>query len=252
MFLIYIVGTAGSGKSLLTSSLVSWYANKGSSVISVNLDPGVLTLPYSPDVDIRNYINIEDIMDNYQLGPNGALIFASDLIATRINDLQNEIDELNAEYVIVDTPGQMELFVYRASGPFVIKNLRCDNKALLFLLDGSLMSSPVNFISVALLGVSLQLRIPAPQIPVLTKSDLVGDKVKRILNWATNSNYLLSDLRNDVEGNQYLLSGRVLRELIKSGFGLELIPISSTKQEGMIDLSGTLANIFKGGEEVED
>jgi GTPase SAR1 family protein len=252
MFLTYIVGTAGSGKSLLTSNLVSWYANKGSSVISVNLDPGVLTLPYSPDVDIRNYINIEDIMDNYQLGPNGALIFASDLIATRINDLQNEIDELNAEYVIVDTPGQMELFAYRASGPFVIKNLRCDNKALLFLLDGSLMSSPVNFISIALLGISLQLRIQTPQIPVLTKSDLVGDKVKRILNWALNSNYLLSDLRNDVEGNQYLLSHRVLRELIKSGFGLELIPISSTKQEGMIDLSGTLVNIFKGGEEVED
>jgi GTPase SAR1 family protein len=252
MFLIYIVGTAGSGKSLLTSNLVSWYANKGSSAISVNLDPGVFTLPYAPDVDIRNYINIEDIMDKYQLGPNGALIFASDLIATRINDLQNEIDELNAEYVIVDTPGQMELFVYRESGPFIIRHLRCDNKALLFLLDGSLMSSPVNFISIALLGVSLQLRIQTPQIPLLSKSDLVSDKVKKILKWASNSNYLLSDLRNNVEGNQYLLSSKVLRELIKSGFGLELIPISSIKQEGMIDLSGTLVNIFKGGEEVED
>ncbi|MEM2955531.1 MAG: ATP/GTP-binding protein, partial [Nitrososphaerales archaeon] len=79
MFVIFIVGTAGSGKSLLTSTLVSWYTEKGTNAIAVNLDPGALELPYTPDVDVRNYIDLQTIMESYELGPNGALILASDL-----------------------------------------------------------------------------------------------------------------------------------------------------------------------------
>jgi GTPase SAR1 family protein len=124
MNLIYITGTAGAGKSLLTSSLVSWYREKSQDAIAVNLDPGVLTLPYDPDVDIRNSIDMQQIMTDYSLGPNGALIFANDLIASKLNEIQEEIDGTTADFVVVDTPGQIELFAFRESGPFIAKGSR--------------------------------------------------------------------------------------------------------------------------------
>ena len=80
---IFLAGTAGSGKSLLTSRLLQWYKDNKSFPISLNLDPGALNLPYKPDVDVRNYINLDTLMERYELGPNGSLIMANDMIATR-------------------------------------------------------------------------------------------------------------------------------------------------------------------------
>jgi GTPase SAR1 family protein len=128
---IFITGTAGSGKSLLTSKLLQWYNDRNSFSISLNLDPGTLDLPYEPDVDVRNYIDINTLMSSYQLGPNGALIMASDMIATRLEEIQDEINSLNADYVLVDTPGQIELFAFRESGPYFVSHFQSDNKATL-------------------------------------------------------------------------------------------------------------------------
>ena len=129
---LYITGTAGSGKSLLASRLLQLYRDNQSYPIILNLDPGALNLPYEPDVDVRDYIDIQTLMETYDLGPNGSLVMASDMIATRLNDIQNEVDHLNPDYVIVDTPGQIELFAFRASGPYFVSNFQADNRVTLF------------------------------------------------------------------------------------------------------------------------
>ncbi|MDG6938737.1 MAG: ATP/GTP-binding protein, partial [Nitrososphaerota archaeon] len=105
MEVTFVTGTAGSGKSLLTAALKTWYANRGEGAIAVNLDPGVVELPYEPDVDIRERVQLQDVMEDYGLGPNGALILAADLTATKLAEIQDEIDSFKTENVIVDTPG---------------------------------------------------------------------------------------------------------------------------------------------------
>ena len=59
---VFITGTAGAGKSLLTSRLFEMYEDNGTLPITINLDPGVTNIPYSADIDIRNYIDINEIM----------------------------------------------------------------------------------------------------------------------------------------------------------------------------------------------
>ena len=144
---IFVTGTAGSGKSLLTSKLVQWYKDNSFYPVSLNLDPGVISLPYEPDVDVRNYIDIDKIMSRHDLGPNGALIMAADMIATKLDEIQEEVYDLNPDFVIVDTPGQIELFIFRASGPYFVSNFQSDSKINIFTFDGILASSsPINFI----------------------------------------------------------------------------------------------------------
>jgi len=106
MYIVFIIGTAGSGKSLLTASFSEWLQMAKQDVITVNLDPGVLTMPYTPNIDIRDYIKIEDIMKQYGLGPNGALIMAADLIAEETDRLGEEIASFKPDFVLIDTPGQ--------------------------------------------------------------------------------------------------------------------------------------------------
>ena len=91
MNIIFFVGMAGSGKSSLVGNFKEWLKLNEQNAIAVNLDPGVINLPYNPDIDVRTQISLEDIMGKYQLGPNGALIVAADLIGDSIETIRDEL-----------------------------------------------------------------------------------------------------------------------------------------------------------------
>lgn len=248
----FVTGTAGSGKSLLTGALKNWFVNRGEDAIAVNLDPGVVDLPYDPDVDIRDRIQLQSIMEDYGLGPNGALIFAADLVATKLPELQDEIESFKAENVIVDTPGQTELFAFRESGEYIVRELNSDSKLLLFLVDPLLASTPANFLSLALLSASVGLRLSVPKITVLTKRDIAKDGVKRITEWSRDTRVFEDALSATKNGEQYSLYSELFRSVRRLSFGADLYPVSSTTQEGMIALVGEMTRIARGGEEFTD
>jgi len=249
---IFLTGTAGSGKSLLTSRIYEYYTRNGAFAAILNLDPGVETLPYTCDIDVRDHVDIVSIMKQYELGPNGAMIMANDLIASKIDEIQNQINNVNPDYLLIDTPGQIELFAYRISGPFLVQNLNLEEKMSIFLFDGALITTPVNFVSIALLATSIKLRFKLPTINVLTKIDLIGGKLKEILNWSTNLSALESAISKEVDGEAYTLTTTILRSLNLGGFAQGLIPISNVTDEGMINLQSALSRTINLGEEVED
>jgi len=248
---IFVTGTAGSGKSMLTSKILEYYQKNGVFASVLNLDPGVESLPYRPDVDVRDYVDIVQIMKQYDLGPNGSMIMANDLIATKIEDIQNEIHGVNPDYLIVDTPGQIELFAYRASGPFFIQNIDASEKTNIFLYDGAMIASPTNFISISLLATSIKLRLGLPTINVMTKTDLIPDKIDQILKWSSDPISLEEELKT-LEGETYSFATDILRTLNIGEFAGDLIPISNLTGEGMVNLQAALSRIINLGEEVED
>ena len=249
---IFVSGTAGSGKSLLSSKLHEYYTKNGAFAAVVNLDPGVENLAYTCDVDVRDYVDYVSIMQQYDLGPNGAMVMANDLIASKIDDIQNDVNKVNPDYLIVDTPGQIELFAYRSSGRFIIENLTSEEKTSVFLFDGVLINTPVNFVSIALLATSIRLRLNLPTINVLTKSDLIGDKLKEILQWSTSLKTLENAIAKDTDGDTYTLTTNILRGLNLGGFAQGLIPVSNVTGDGFVNLEGALSRILNLGEEVED
>lgn len=252
MKVIFIVGTAGAGKSLLASKIFDYYTRNGHFVGMLNLDPGVENLPYTCDVDVRDYVDIVSIMRQYDLGPNGSMIMASDLISSKIDKLQHEVDNVNPDYLIVDTPGQIELFAYRASGLFFAQNLNAEQKTSIFLHDGSLITTAVNFVSLALLSTSVKLRLGLSQVNVITKIDLIEDKIKDILKWSSNMASLEEAIAKESDGEEYTLITNLLRSLNLGGFAQGLIPISNATGDGMINLHATLSRILNMGEEIED
>jgi GTPase SAR1 family protein len=249
---IFISGTAGAGKSLLTSKLHEYYTKNGAFAAILNLDPGVESTPYTCDIDVRDYVDIVSIMQQYDLGPNGALIMANDLIASKIDDIKSEVDRVNPDYLIVDTPGQIELFAYRSSGPFLVENISSEEKTNIFLFDGALITSPVNFVSIALLATSIRLRLNVSTINVLTKTDLIGTKLNDILKWTTSLSTLENAIYKEADGDTYTLTTNILRGLNLGGFAQGLIPVSNITGDGFVNLEGALSRILNLGEEVEN
>ncbi|MGA8844176.1 MAG: ATP/GTP-binding protein [Nitrososphaeraceae archaeon] len=249
---IIITGTAGSGKSLLTSRLMELYKDNNAFPISLNLDPGAVSLPYEPDVDVRDIINIENLMREYGLGPNGSLIMASDMISTRLEEIQEQVDKLNPDYVIVDSPGQIELFVFRTSGPYFVSNFQAENKVNLFTFDSILSTSPINFVVISLIATSVRLRLGISQIDVMTKRDLIIDKLHDILSWSNSKTAIEQSLSKEKDTQYSVLAQELLRGISRCNMFFNPILISNLTMAGMTNLSASLSRILAQGEEVLD
>ena len=249
MVVVFILGTAGSGKSLLTANYSEWLKNNKQKAITVNLDPGVVNLPYAPDIDIRNSIDLNQIMDEYNLGPNGALVLAADLIAEEAERIGGEIEDLQADVVLVDTPGQMELFAFRASGPYIANELTKEQKAILYLFDAVFSFNPLNYVSNMFLSAAVYNRFFFPQLHVLSKCDLLPpEEAKHILEWPADPDALEAVIEEKLTGTRMLLSRDMMHAIYGLGLEFELIPVSGKTNEGLINLSSALERILTGGE----
>jgi GTPase SAR1 family protein len=249
VLILFIIGTAGSGKSRLTAALGEWLQMSKQNVSLVNLDPGALTLPYSPDVDIRNYVDVEELMQKYTLGPNGVLVMAADLIADEIERVSSEVEELKSDIVLVDTSGQMELFAFRASGPYIANELTKETKAIVYLFDAVFSINPQNYVSNMFLATAVYNRFLLPQIHILSKCDLLPkEEVNKIVDWSANQAALENSIEEKLEGTKRLLNRNMARAIRQLGLKFPLIPISAKTNDGMINFNTAIERVLAGGE----
>uniref|UniRef100_A0A7C2V8Y6 GTPase n=1 Tax=Ignisphaera aggregans TaxID=334771 RepID=A0A7C2V8Y6_9CREN len=252
MYIVYVLGPAGSGKSYLTASLKNWLEDHGLDVAVLNLDPAVSWLPYTPDADIRDYITVEDVMQKYNLGPNGGLIAAIDLSVDYVDKLVEEVEEYRPNYVIVDTPGQMEVFAFRSSGPTIMSMIKRNNKGVaLFLVESTQAARPSTFMSLLILSLATLFAHKLPQILVITKSDLLSRaRQERIRQWIEDPTLIASDLGRE-ESFALHLYGEAFESLeqLITKFIVETIFTSSVTGEGLDDLYAAIQRVLAGGED---
>lgn len=247
--MVFIIGTAGSGKSRLTAAFNDWLKMSKQDVAIVNLDPGVSSLPYQPDVDVRDYVNVDNLMDEYRLGPNGALIMASDLVADEIEKISKEVEELRSDIVLVDTSGQMELFAFRASGPYIVSELTKEQKVIVYLFDAVFSVNPQNYVSNLFLSSAVYNRFLIPQIHVLSKCDLLPkEQVDNVVDWSSNRNALAEAIDQNLEGEKRLLNRGMMQAIYKLGLSFPLTPLSAKTNEGMINFNMALERVLSQGD----
>jgi GTPase SAR1 family protein len=211
----------------------------------VNLDPGVLNLPYKPDLDVRDYVNVENLMEKHGLGPNGALVIAADLIAEEADRLGGEIESLKPDIVIVDTPGQMELFAFRASGPYIVNELTKEPKAIVYLFDSVFSRNPLNYVSNMFLSAAVYNRFFTSQVHVLSKCDLLPpEDVNRIVDWSANPGALETSIEETLSGTGRMFSRDMMRAIYRLGLRFLLIPVSAKTKEGFVNLNAALLRFY--------
>jgi len=137
---LLVMGMAGSGKTTfvqrLTASLHMENQNRPPYVI--NLDPAVAELQFPTNIDIRDTVKYKEVMKQYGLGPNGAIITSLNLFATKFGDVLSLIDKRaeQVDHVIIDTPGQIEVFTWSASGTIITETLASTTPTvILYVMD---------------------------------------------------------------------------------------------------------------------
>jgi len=250
---IYIVGTAGSGKSRFTWAMQRWLKERGLECVTVNLDPDAESLPYQPDVDIREWIRLADVMDQYELGPNGAQVMAADLIALRLGELQEVLETFRGPYVLVDTPGQTELFVFRESGRITMEMLAPGRSIIVFLFDPFLAKRASAFVSLMMLSATTQFRFGVPLLNVISKRDLLkGEELERITSWASSPDALEDALLQEKPDIYTQMSTDAFRVIDAMQGGMtKSYAVSNDTLEGIEDVYSYVQGVFEGGEDLK-
>jgi GTPase SAR1 family protein len=251
MINLYFIGSAGSGKSSLTGAFLGWMQGQGYDAVTVNLDPGIENAPYIPDVDIRDWIKLKDIMEEYGVGPNGAQIIAADMLALNIGEMKEIIESFETEYVIFDTPGQMELFTLRQSGKVLVESFGADRSIIGFLYDPVISKTPSGLITLMLQAASVQVRFNVPFMGILTKCDILKDEeCEEIIKWSQDFMELDEAIHHEMPTLRNQLNIEFLSALMSFDKGQKLLPVSSTYGSGMEDVYNIIQQIFYGGEDI--
>lgn len=250
---LFVVGTAGAGKSSLVTAMQRWTRFLEVETLAVNLDPGAERVHYDPEFDVRDIISLSEVMDEYDLGPNGAQILAADLVAAQAHDLADELDGLSGDVMIIDTPGQVELFAFREASSHLIEVLGKERAAIIYLFDPMLSRSPSGFVSQMLLSSIVEFRLGLPCKNFLSKSDLLEEgELEKILEWSERLEILEYALFDEAGGQRTEFAINQLRLLQDFSVSPGLTPLSSEMEEGLADILTFAQALFGGNADARD
>lgn len=249
---VYVTGTAGAGKSTLVRAFGEWMKRAGYDTMTVNLDPGAESTEGSVDVDIRDWVRLPEVMAEYGLGPNGAQVAAADLIALKVFEVKQAIEEFRTDLIIVDTPGQVELFAFRESSRAIVEALSGDRSALAFLYDPQLARTPSGFVSLLLLSATLEFRFRLPMINLLAKSDLLTEaQLQEIAEWGADPGRLGDAVSSESGRPDTQLSTEVFRAIEALAPLGTILPTSAVQGTGLEEMYVAVQRALGSGEDLE-
>ncbi|KAF9762549.1 GPN-loop GTPase QQT2 [Nosema granulosis] len=195
-----VVGMAGAGKTTFCQRLYSWISQDNckidsktglnSSIYSINLDPAVLNCKMPLNLDIRDYVDYNGVMEKYNIGPNGAITTSLNLFLLNIEE---RVQLGDSEYVIIDTPGQIETFTWSSPGYIIRDFFKSAGKVVMVYLVDSYASADASvFMSNMMYAISLMCRYEIPVLCTFNKIDI--EKSNLIEEWIRDYEVFRSSL----------------------------------------------------------
>ena len=181
----------------------------------INLDPSVRNVPFECNIDIRDSLNYKEVMREYNLGPNGGILTSLNIFATKIDQIINILEKRTAtkpetpktktkpiKNIIVDTPGQIEVFVWSASGSILLDSLASSFPTVIaYIIDTPRTSSTSTFMSNMLYACSILYKTKLPMILVFNKTDVQDADFAK--EWMTDFEAFQTALKSEEDSGSF-------------------------------------------------
>lgn len=255
-----ILGPPGSGKSTYCNAIRQVVTKYERNVITINLDPANEDVPYDVDIDINKLINCIDVMQQMHLGPNGGLLYCMKFLEENVDWLIDQIISVikirringsahdnheKTPYLIIDCPGQIELYTSSDCVRNIISKL-VDNKngrvdvrlTSVYMLDSHYCTDAGKFISALMTTLTAMLHLQLPHVNLLSKCDLLEKYSSTSFNLdyfteVLDLSYLVDTLKEDTSTRQYHELTSALADTIQSYSLVSFVPISCNDSDAL-------------------
>eukprot|EP00190_Bangiopsis_sp_CCMP1999_P002889 CAMPEP_0198736438 /NCGR_PEP_ID=MMETSP1475-20131203/65726_1 /TAXON_ID= ORGANISM="Unidentified sp., Strain CCMP1999" /NCGR_SAMPLE_ID=MMETSP1475 /ASSEMBLY_ACC=CAM_ASM_001111 /LENGTH=319 /DNA_ID=CAMNT_0044500247 /DNA_START=149 /DNA_END=1108 /DNA_ORIENTATION=- len=227
---------AGSGKTTLMQQIAATLGQRQTPAYLINLDPAVQTVPYRANIDIREALEYKKVMEQYRLGPNGAILTSLNLFAAQFQTVLELAEKRRdqVEYVFLDTPGQIEVFTWSASGSIITESLASSfPTCVLFVVDTVRSRNAMTFVSNMMYACSILYKTRLPLVVVFNKIDV--ERHEYAQTWMSDYEAFDEVLREEATFADSLArsTALALEEFYSS---IHSVGVSAITGEGMDDL----------------
>ncbi|XP_060641473.1 GPN-loop GTPase 3 isoform X2 [Anolis sagrei] len=251
-----VMGPAGSGKSTYCSTMVQHCETLNRSVQVVNLDPAAEHFDYHVMADIRELIELDDVMedDSLRFGPNGGLVFCMEYFTSNFDWLEECLGHVEDDLSLCSS-GQIELYTHLPVMKQLVEQLQQWEFRVcgVFLVDSQFMVESFKFISGAMAALSAMISLEIPQVNVMTKMDLLSKKAKTEIE-----KYLDPDMYSTLEDSTGLLKSKQFKKLTKAICGLiddysmvRFLPFDRSDEESITIVLQHIDFAIQYGEDLE-
>ena len=232
---LIVLGMAGSGKTTFVEKLEEEIANKDKESYIINLDPAVMDTLYEPNLDIRDTVKYKEVMASNNLGPNGAILTCLNLFSTNIDKVVSILEpKTDLDFIVIDTPGQLEVFSWSASGKLISDSFSIlFPSILIYIIDMPRCNNPNTFSSNMLYALSIMYKMKLPLLIAFNKADLAKDS--KVTEWMDDYESLQNELKKKDDYMSTFSSSLslLLNEFYKT---IKFVKVSSKTGDGFDEL----------------
>lgn len=257
---VVCIGMAGSGKTTFMQRINSYLHTRHREAPKtepapyvLNLDPAVRSVPFESNIDIRDSVKYKEVMKQYNLGPNGAILTSLNLFSTKIDQIMSILEKRcrpqpgeaqaapSTKHILIDTPGQIEVFVWSASGNILLSALASSFPTVIaYIIDTPrTLENTSTFMSNMLYAISILYKTRLPMILVFNKTDVKSEA--EAVEWMRDFESFQAAVREEEEqereGSGYMGSMLNSMSLVLEEFynQLSVVGVSSMTGDGVED-----------------
>eukprot|EP00418_Pyrodinium_bahamense_P042081 CAMPEP_0179206610 /NCGR_PEP_ID=MMETSP0796-20121207/103022_1 /TAXON_ID=73915 /ORGANISM="Pyrodinium bahamense, Strain pbaha01" /LENGTH=260 /DNA_ID=CAMNT_0020911533 /DNA_START=53 /DNA_END=836 /DNA_ORIENTATION=+ len=189
-FAQFVMGPAGCGKSAYCATMQEHFrvALRRSCRV-INLDPAAESFAYDCEIDIRDLISVDDVMEELDYGPNGGLVYAMEYVTDNMSWLEDQLGE-RADRAVLTPVGDARQVEMLQNLDFRVAGVYC--------IDINFVEDAPKYLAGALAALTAMVNLELPHINVLTKCDLLRKETDVDKYIEADTEAIVSDLRSSM------------------------------------------------------
>mmetsp|Transcript_8741 Transcript_8741/g.7821 ORF Transcript_8741/g.7821 Transcript_8741/m.7821 type:complete len:270 (+) Transcript_8741:39-848(+) len=251
-FIQLVMGPAGVGKSTFCK-IIQEHCRLCHRTIHVgNLDPAAENFQYESSFDIKDLINLDEVMNDLGYGPNGGLVYCMEYLLQNIEWLHDELNNyVDDDYIIIDCPGQIELYSHLPIMHTLVNQLVSWGFQVVsvYLLDALFILDPSKFISGCMLSLSCMLQLEIPHINVITKCDIADkDHLNAILD--SEGSWVVNAMDNQ-SSNKFKKLTQAISSVVDDYMIVSFVMLDVSEEDSIEDVLARIDQAIQYGEDIE-